>query len=166
MHLYLARHGIAGERDPARYPDDATRPLTAEGVDRTDEVARGLQALGARVDLMITSPLLRAAQTADILARRLTPDRQPLPAESLKPNGSFALFMKWLGECAVESVMAVGHMPDIGEFAQQCLTGGRGFEMTFKKAAVCCLAFDGEPSAGRARLEWLMQPAALRRLGG
>ena len=164
MNLYLVRHGHAGDPVPQDAAGDERRPLTDEGRDKTREVARGLRELDCVPDRIFTSPLLRAAETAKILASVLAPKLQPEPLEFLQPGGSFARFMKWLDEIETGRLMAVGHMPDLGEFAQRCLTGREAFRMEFKKAAVCCLSFDGEPAAGHAQLEWLMQPAALRRM--
>ena len=164
MDLYLVRHGHAGDPFPQDGARDARRALTAEGREKTREVAQGLRELGCMPDRMLTSPLLRAVETAKILASVLAPRLQPETLECLQPGGSFAQFMKWLDEIETGRLMAVGHLPDLAEFAQRCLTGREAFRMEFKKAAVCCLSFDGEPAAGRAQLEWLMQPAALRRL--
>lgn len=161
MLVYFMRHGIA--EDGAAMADDL-RPLSAEGREKTAKIARGMRQDGCAPVLVATSPLARAKQTAAILAEELDVKRPPAILPCLGPGGNFAAFMNWLDHQEVESLAVVGHMPDIAEFAQRCLTGRILFSMTFKKAAVCCVEFEEEPAAGRGRLEWLMQPGQLRRL--
>ncbi len=163
MNLYLARHGIAEDQAPG---GDAARPLTAEGHERMKEIAAGLGQLSLQVDCVVSSPLLRAVQTAEILARELGTGERVETLRCLAPGGSLPEFLQWLEDEGHENVLAVGHMPDIGEWAARCLTGQRTIGLLFKKGAVCALSFEGEPAAGSARLEWLMQPAALKRIGG
>ena len=69
MILYLVRHGIAVDRTDPKSPPEPERPLTARGVQKTRSAALGLRALGAKPDVLITSPYVRAAQTAEIFAR-------------------------------------------------------------------------------------------------
>lgn len=161
MLVYFMRHGVA--EDGASMDDDL-RPLSAEGREKTSQIARGLREDGCAPALVATSPLARAEQTAEILVEELRAGRPPVVMPCLRPGGNFAEFMNWLERQEVESLAVVGHMPDIAEFAQRCLTGRILFSMTFKKAAVCCVDFEEEPAAGRGRLEWLMQPGQLRRL--
>lgn len=161
MLVYFVRHGMA--EDGASMDDDL-RPLSAEGREKTAQIARGLRETGCEPDLVAASPLIRAGQTAGILAEGLGVGQPPVTLSCLRPGGNFAEFMSWLERQEVESLAVVGHMPDIAEFAQRCLTGRILFSMTFRKAAVCCVEFEAEPAAGRGRLEWLMQPGSLRRL--
>lgn len=163
MNLYLARHGIAEDSAPG---GDAARPLTADGYKRMEEIAAGLNELGLQADRVVSSPLRRAVQTAEILARGLNTGLRVEPLNCLAPGGSLPEFLQWLEDEGVENVIAVGHMPDVAEWAARCLTGQRTIGMLFKKGAVCALSFEGEPAAGAAQLEWLMQPAALKRIGG
>ncbi len=162
MRIIFMRHGIAA--DASEQPADELRPLTSEGEERTRQVARGLAAIGVRPALVATSPLLRARQTAEIVAEELAEDAEVADLACLRPGGNYAEFMHWLEHLDRDELLVVGHMPDIAEFAQRCLTGRVLFSMTFKKAAACCVEFEGEPAAGRGCLEWLMQPSALRRL--
>jgi phosphohistidine phosphatase len=161
MLVYFMRHGMA--EDGASMADDL-RPLSAEGREKTAQIARGMRQDSCAPVLVATSPLARAEQTAAILAEELGVERPPAILPCLGPGGNYAEFMNWLEHQEVESLAVVGHMPDIAEFAQRCLTGRILFSMTFKKAAVCCVEFEEEPAAGRGRLEWLMQPGQLRRL--
>src|SRR5262245_56535456 len=87
--LYLIRHGIAEERSDA-WPDDAKRPLTDQGMSRMRKAARGLERLGVSFDVVLTSPLVRARQTAEIVASAFSPKPQLVTIDSLAPGGSHA----------------------------------------------------------------------------
>ncbi|MCX7818337.1 MAG: phosphohistidine phosphatase SixA [Kiritimatiellae bacterium] len=163
MRIVFMRHGIAV--DGAAAASDELRPLTEEGRERVRKVARGLRTLDCRPRIIVSSPLVRARETAEIVAELLAPKVEVQELDSLRPGGNFAEFMSWVEQQDAEEILAVGHMPDIAEFAQRCLTGRVLFSMTFKKAAACLIEFDGEPAAGRGCLEWLIQPGALRQLG-
>ncbi len=162
MNLYLVRHGIAEDDSPG---GDAERELTQEGIERMREIAEGLRALGVVADCVATSPLRRARQTAEILADVLGSARSVVTLPCLAPGGSLPEFLQWLEHEGEDDVIAVGHMPEVGAWAARCLTGQRAIGLLFKKGAVCSLSFEGEPSAGLAQLNWLMQPAALKRVG-
>src|SRR5258706_7668086 len=85
--LYLVRHGVAEERGDA-WPDDAKRPLTDEGISRMRKVTRGLAELGVSLDLILTSPLVRARQTAEILAAGLHPAPAGVAGGAPAPRGA------------------------------------------------------------------------------
>jgi len=160
MRVVFVRHGIAEDSSDR---GDEFRRLTPEGRDKTRAAMRGLRELDVRPDRIFTSPLLRARETAEIAEDLLGGEVEEL--DCLKPGGNFPKFLETLEHLDAAEVLAVGHMPDIAEFAQRCLTGRVTFAMTFKKAAAMCVEFDGEPAAGRGRLEWLLQPSMLRALG-
>src|SRR5436309_9518738 len=86
--LYLIRHGLAEERGDA-WPDDSKRPLTEEGMSRLRKQARGLARLGVTIDVMLTSPLVRARQTAEIIAAELDPRPHVTNIDSLTPDRSY-----------------------------------------------------------------------------
>src|SRR5881628_3257631 len=86
--LYLIRHGIAEERGDA-WPDDAKRPLSDEGMDRLRKEARGLARLGVVIDVVLTSPLVRTRQTADVVAAAFNTRPHIVTADSLAPGGTF-----------------------------------------------------------------------------
>src|SRR5260370_34582850 len=95
--IYLIRHGIAEERGDA-WPDDAKRPLTEEGMARLRKAARGLTRAGVSIDLMLTSPLVRARQTAEIIAAELDPQPSIAQIDSLSPGGGYAALSADLGQ--------------------------------------------------------------------
>lgn len=158
--LYLIRHGIAEERGPD-WPDDAKRPLTGKGRARLRDQAAGLTALGVTLDVMVTSPLTRARQTAAILAKGL-PGRCPVEImEALSPGSSYRRFLHELaGHAGRARIGCVGHEPDMGELAARLIGAARALE--FKKGAVCRIDLDALPPSGPGALRWLAPPRILR----
>src|SRR5947199_7721674 len=158
--LYLIRHGVAEERGDA-WPDDSKRPLTEEGMDRLRKEARGLARLGVAIDVMLTSPLVRTRQTAEIVAAALDPRPNIVSAESLAPGGTFQSVVADLEKHAKKARIAlVGHEPSIGELAARLI--GSRHPIEFKKGAVCRIDVDTIPPAGPGDLRWMLTPKILR----
>jgi len=158
--LYLIRHAVAEERGET-WPDDAKRPLTADGMSRMRKTVRGLSRLGVTIDLILTSPLVRTRQTAEIVAAGLDPKPALVNVESLAPGGTFAALVADLEKHARKSRIAlVGHEPAIGEIAARLIGSRHPFE--FKKGAVCRIDIDVVPPAGPGDLRWFMPPRVLR----
>lgn len=161
MELYLIRHGVAADRGPA-FPDDRRRPLTSEGVARLRAEARALAALGVRLDRILTSPLVRTRQTADIVAAAF-----PLPVPLTEttalaidgsPDEVRMELARWPDTAAVA---LVGHAPGIGELA--CALIGARAHIDFKKGTVCRIDLD--PGRRLGRLRWMLTPKMLRIIG-
>jgi phosphohistidine phosphatase len=166
MYLYLVRHAIAFNPDPATWPDDRERPLTDTGEKKFRRAARGLKELAPRVDLVLSSPLRRAWQTAEILfAKADWPE--PIRFDELEPARPPGQVVEALQPHAgVESLALVGHEPSLHELASYLLTGDPGsVRLTFKKGGVACLAFAEAPRAAAGELEWVVPPRFLRELG-
>lgn len=163
MILYLVRHGIAVNRTDPKCPPEAERPLTARGVQKTRSAALGLRALGAKPDVLITSPYVRAAQTAEIFAEALgfSPEKIRV-SEALKPAENPATIMNEIFRLKAKEVMCCGHAPHVDLLIAH-LTGARGTFTTLKKAGVACLEQEG--GHGRWELRWLVGPKVLRDLG-
>jgi phosphohistidine phosphatase len=157
----LLRHGIAERAGPRTEFRDAPRELTAEGAARMRIAADGIAALGIEADVILTSPLIRCRQTADIVAARLG-GGEPVEDERLAPG----MDVEGLAEALLRhpdagSVLVCGHQPDLSEVVAD-LTGGGVVEL--KKGALALLDVDGaRPGGGRLRA--LYPPSALRRLG-
>jgi phosphohistidine phosphatase len=163
VELYLIRHGLAEERGEA-WPDDGKRPLTDKGRKRLRQSARALSALGVSFEVILTSPLVRARQTADIVAAALEDRPLVVSTESLAPEGGFAALAAELEKHAKrDRVALVGHEPGIGALAAR-LIGSRQ-PIPFKKGAVCRIDVEALPPDGAGRLQWLLPPRLLRRLG-
>ena len=160
--LYLIRHGVAEERGDA-WPDDSKRPLTDEGMDRLRKEARGLARLGVTIDVMLTSPLVRTRQTAEIVAAALDPRPNIVSAESLAPGGTFQSVVADLEKHAKKARIAlVGHEPSIGELAARLI--GSRHPIEFKKGAVCRIDIDDLPPTGPGDLRWMLTPKIMRAL--
>ncbi len=162
MELYLIRHGEAAERGD-EYPDDSKRPLTSQGIARLKKQVRALEALGVGFDLIITSPLARTRQTADVIAESLKPRPTVATSDALAPAGTPAAVVQELGRHARKARVAlVGHEPNIGELAARLVGARVPFE--FKKGAICRIDFETLPPKGTGTLRWFLPPKMLRRV--
>jgi phosphohistidine phosphatase len=158
--LYLVRHGVAEERGEA-WPDDAKRPLSDEGIARMRKAARGLARLGVSIDVVLTSPLVRARQTAEIVADAIHPRPSLVTLDSLSPDGSYAAVVADLEKQARKTRLAlVGHEPGIGELAARLIGSRHAIE--FRKGAICRIDLEALPPSGPGHLRWLMTTKILR----
>ncbi len=160
--ITLFRHGLAVELGERGATEDSARMLSAEGVKRTTRAVRGLSSLGCRPERIVSSPLVRAAETAAIAARKLLEDRDVEFSDLLKPGGSIRQLAAWLGKQRETSLMLVGHNPGLEILASYLLTGRLRPLLRLKKAGACSLQLGGD---GRATLQWLHTASQLRKLG-
>ncbi len=164
---YLIRHAIAAERGPA-WPDDTLRPLTPDGARRMTRGVAGLAALDVRIEQVVTSPLVRARQTADLVAaglRRANAGSTPVVVlPELAPDTPPEQVMPALAKVTrAMTVALVGHEPDLGDLAAWLIGAER--PIPFRKGAVCRIDGRGWPACqGEAGLVWLATPKMLRRL--
>jgi phosphohistidine phosphatase len=168
MRLYLVRHAIAVEQDLRQWPDDRQRPLTAAGRRRFKRSAKSLVALmqsGGTVQRLLTSPLLRARETAAILHRAGLP--QAVEESVLAPGRTATRVLAVLRAHDAQAIAVVGHEPDLGRLLAVCIAGPDAkLSLRFRKGGAACLSFAGAPRVGEATLEWLLPPKALRALQG
>ncbi len=162
MHLYLIRHGIAAE--PEAYATDAERPLTKEGDRKTRKVAQRLYELEIQFDLILTSPLLRATQTAQIL-QTVGLSSQIEESAALAPSGDIQNWLEWYQqwqEKGSRSLALVGHQPDLGNWAETLLWGRTQDTLILKKAGTIGLILPetGSP-VGRSQMFCLLSPKFL-----
>jgi phosphohistidine phosphatase len=158
--LYLIRHGVAADRGE-KWPDDTKRPLTEEGIERMRKAARGMERLGVRFDIVITSPLVRTRQTAELVAAAFDPRPHIVNSESLAPGGTHASIIAELQKYERRShIGIVGHEPGIGELAARLI--GARHVITFKKGSVCRIDVDALPPNGPGDLRWFLTPRTLR----
>ncbi len=159
MTVYLVRHAIAEERGPV-WPDDNERPLTTRGIARMREIALRLADRGVQVGHIWSSPLVRARQTADVLAPLWTTARQIEIVNELAPGHAPARVGKALMERSARTtdtaVALVGHEPDLG-LLTAWLIGARS-PLPFKKGGVARVDYDASISAGTGTLTWLVTP--------
>jgi phosphohistidine phosphatase len=165
VDVYLVRHAAAYERDPDRWPDDSRRPLTPEGEEEFRRAARGLARLVSRVDVILSSPYLRAWRTAEILSELDSwpaPEPSPVLEPTLPPEKTAQELLSYPD---ARSIAVVGHRPGLHELAAYLLTGeGDGLEIGLKKGGVLCVRFDGDLVPGAGELRWLLTPKVLRSL--
>lgn len=163
MILYLMRHGVAVDREDPECPPDPKRYLTPKGVKKTREVALGLRALKISPEAYLSSPYVRAVQTAEIVADALGYPRARIRhTEALLPPARPAELLKLLAREKSESVICFGHAPNLDEVIA-ALTGNRAPITALKKAGVACLEFDS-PTEGQVVLQWIYPPKVLRLL--
>ena len=160
--LYLVRHAIAAERG-ADWPDDDIRPLTARGVSRFKASIDGLIRLDVAADEIFTSPLVRAKQTAQLLAAGL-PGRAPVKIlEALSPGHAPASVLAQLARASRRRrIVLVGHEPGLGELAAHLIGAGRA--LPFKKGGVCHIDVESLTSRRAGALNWFVTPRVLRGL--
>jgi phosphohistidine phosphatase len=165
FQLYLVRHAIAAERGP-NYPDDRERPLTSEGVARFKRVVDGLKDFDVKLDVVLTSPLVRASHTAQLLVTGIGGKPRLEILDALASGGRMTQVLEAITKYSKRSkhIALVGHEPDLGELAARLLRARGTIE--FKKGAVCCIELDGAMPNGPGTLRWLLPPRALRKISG
>jgi phosphohistidine phosphatase len=166
VKLLVIRHAPAGDSTEweAEGHDDRLRPLTPEGKKEMRRVAKGLATLVSKIDLLATSPLVRAVQTAEIVAAQYGCESVTL--ESLVPGGVPDKVVRWLREQdSAQTIALVGHEPDLSTLVCYLLAREQSSFVTLKKSGACLLELPDTPEAGGASLEWLLTPRVLRRLG-
>jgi phosphohistidine phosphatase len=163
--LCLMRHGIAVMRAGAAGRDDAGRPLTPDGKARIKEIARALRPAGFVPIWIITSPLVRALQTAEIVAKVLGVDAPLDVCDGVAPGGSLEALLAFLTRYPEKKkVLAVGHEPGLSEIAARMIGASRQTNLAFKKGGCCLITFDQFPPKPPGRLSWWLTPRILRRL--
>jgi phosphohistidine phosphatase len=143
--LYLIRHGLAEERGDA-WPDDAKRPLTAEGISRLRRAASALARLEMPADVVLTSPLVRTRQTAEIVAGALSPHPPVVTVDALAIGGPPTAIAVEIENNASSHIVIVGHEPGIGDLAAW-LIGLAQTGLEFKKRGICRIDVEGSPAA-------------------
>lgn len=167
MRLLVIRHAIAEDREAfARAErDDAARPLTSDGREKMRRGAIGLKQIVPDIDVLAASPLKRAFDTAEIVARvydGLTVER----VAELAPGTAIDRVLTWVAGLPERGTVAlVGHEPDLSRLVCALLANTNGPFLEFRKGAACLLEFTGGARRGTATLDWFLGPKHLRRLG-
>jgi phosphohistidine phosphatase len=165
MQLYIVRHGIAIDREDPKSPADPERFLTEEGIEKTKEVAKGVARLGISPDLLISSPYVRAMQTAEIFAAALDYPKQKIRhTDALLPGSEATLFYKELAKDKQSStVFCFGHAPQLDDLIAAGL-GSKRHVSALKKAGIALLELK-RVSPPDGQLVWLATPKLLRKIG-
>lgn len=167
MKLILVRHAIAElrESEGGSQPEDHLRALTPKGRRRMRSAAAGLVQVVSPPDLLATSPLVRATETAAILAQ-VFDGLTPVSVAELQPGGGPEAAAAWLRRLPPgQSVMAVGHEPDLGILATYLVSSRTDPVLAFKKGGACQVTIPDGIEPGSGTLDWLLTPRQLRRLG-
>jgi len=170
--IYLMRHGIAADLGAGGVIRDEDRPLTPDGRVKMQQAAEGMRQLDLKFNLIFTSPLLRARQTAEVVADILELQHKLKIIESLAPGRSLVgasaghaeLFIE-IGAYSFNRVLLVGHQPDLSELASFLLTANRNLNIEFKKGGLCAIEVTAVPPRGPGLLRWTLTPRHLREIG-
>lgn len=160
MKLYILRHGEAAEHGDPRYKNDADRPLTPKGIQRTKALAHALRQLDVAFDVIFSSPLVRARETAEIIERGLRLHGRLELSEHLAPSGDVEKLVHQLNRVrpAPKNLLLVGHEPYLSGLVSLLCTGGSHLALTLKKGGLCRLDLETLHPARCASLEWLISP--------
>jgi phosphohistidine phosphatase len=160
--LYLIRHAIAYERGP-KWPDDTKRPLTHAGIAKMRRAAKGIVAAGVKIDVVLSSPLVRARQTADIVAGAYKRPPKIVEAKELAPDQSAEAVAKLLASHRQAGVLAlVGHEPDLGQLTAWLIGASR--PISFKKGGAARIELHEPAVRGSGQLVWLVTPSLMRKI--
>lgn len=166
MKLYLMRHAIAVPRDTPGYSKDAERPLTLDGREKLYAVCQSLKKLELDWELILSSPYLRAKQTAQVMAEVFGMPNLVKESFVLTPRHSTKELLAAIQDMPpMKSLLLVGHEPALSMHLSNLLAGHDRCRFDFKKAGVVALEFEGAPQTGKAKLLWMMTPAQMMRLG-
>ncbi len=165
MEIILIRHAKAENRDPNSWPDDDLRPLTAEGRAEQRAATRSMKKMGIKFDFLVTSPLLRARETAEIVAKGYRWPEAPQVAEELGHGYSVSAVVKLLGKFPPDATVAlVGHEPDLSDLSGALVTKDGRLNIAVKKSGVVGIEFDGPAEAGKGVLLFHLKPGHLRKM--
>lgn len=164
MKLYVLRHGEAADPDDPRFASDADRPLTPKGVRRTRALARLLRQLEITFDVILSSPLARARETAEIVESGLHLQGRLALTENLAPSGDHEELVQQLNalQPAPDSILLVGHEPDSSRLISRLCTGGPMLSLDLKKGGLCRMEIESLRAGRCASLEWLLAPRLIR----
>ncbi len=163
MELYILRHGIAADRGSGEYGPDSERPLTPEGMKKLRRIVSAMKALDLSFDLILSSPYLRARQTAEVVASGLDLMRVFELSALLEPGADLEALIADLGSRKknVDRILLVGHEPMLSSLISLLLSGEGDLEITLRKGGLCKLAIRVISPGRCATLEWLVTPKLL-----
>jgi phosphohistidine phosphatase len=161
MQFYILRHAIAVPRGTPGYPND-DRPLTEEGIRKMIENARAIEILAGKFDAIISSPLIRALHTANIVSEYTGYKGKISITEFLLPGNPQRSLFNYLSNFNQQGkICIVGHEPHLGFIASKLIgSGDPGVE--FKKGGICRIDLDKFPPLKPGKLVWLLQPKQLK----
>jgi phosphohistidine phosphatase len=160
MEIYILRHGIAVERGSRGYKNDSDRPLTKEGQEKMRQIAVAMLAMDLKFDLILSSPYIRARQSAEIIAEEI--GRDVTLTDFLKPNANALELIAEINDEKPQRVLLVGHEPDLSHLVSVLISGSGNAQIELKKGSLCKLTSDKLTFGQCATLNWLLAPKQLR----
>jgi phosphohistidine phosphatase len=158
LELYMIRHGLAGEKKEDETTDDE-RPLKKKWKEKMKDIAKGLKELRISFDIVLTSPLLRAKESAEIVNAYCCDTKEVTVTDLLVPDASYNNLIKFLNKIKnVKRIAIVGHEPFLSSFASYCLSKNENSLMNLKKGGILMLEIDEVIRPGRCILSWLIEP--------
>jgi phosphohistidine phosphatase len=165
VDILLIRHAEAGERDPTKFPNDDLRPVTPSGRRKMTRVVRAMHAMGIEFEYLVSSPLVRAMETAEIVAEVFDMNEPPQVDEALGKDCSAESVLKLLGRYPPgASVALVGHEPAFSKVAAALTGVSADAHIELKKGGTAGIGFEGAAALGKGRLMYLLKPGQLKRL--
>jgi phosphohistidine phosphatase len=168
MALLVIRHAVAMERElwaPSGQPDEE-RPLTEDGRKEMKGVVRQLRRIVPEIDVLATSPLVRARQTAEIVAKAYG-EMDITTVDALSPGGSRPTILEWMRAHAEQRMAVVGHAPDLDQLVAWLVTGKPKPFLALRKGGTCLLSLSThDVTPGHVELRWLISPKLIRRVRG
>jgi phosphohistidine phosphatase len=166
MNLYLLRHADAHSLGERGVTTDEERPLSERGVLQAEQLAIGIKRMGMALDKVLTSPLRRSLQTAEVMCRKLArPGLEITVCNQLAPGQSTKKLAKLLMRVDADNLILVGHEPDLSRHTAW-LIGSREARLEFSKGALAHVSCDAIPHKGAGTLLWLVTPQWLQALDG
>ena len=163
MDLYIIRHALAVDEATSEYELDSERPLTDKGRKKMRQIAKGLCNLGVELDLILSSPYVRARETAEILADVFKAKKRIVFSDNLAPSAAPELLIAEINENhTANSIALVGHEPHLSNLVGLLIAENAKIDFTLKKGGVCYLLADDLHHRDHcATLEWLLTPGIL-----
>ncbi len=160
VRVYIMRHAWAAPPDPFHLEADEHRELTPEGRQRLQRWAQELRRRGIVPQAVLTSPLVRAVQTAQIVAETCCQETAAQVCPELAPGVDLACLLQAVADSSVESMLWVGHMPDVAELAQALARPGSQIQDSFSPAALLVLEFEQGVAPGAGTVVEFLDPDA------
>ena len=162
MNIFIVRHAIAVERGTPGYEDDSKRPLTDAGRRKMKKIVKGIHQLDIELDLVLSSPYVRARDTAKIVATEFDTEDKIAYTDNLIPSGDNQALVDEIHEkYDVTNLALVGHEPMLSSLVSWLTTGSTDMKITLKKGGLACLSADNLYEEHRATLLWLLTPAVM-----
>jgi phosphohistidine phosphatase len=166
MNIFILRHGIAADRGTEAFERDSERPLTGKGKRQLRRSAEAMKRMKLRFDLILSSPYVRARQTAEIVAEELKSKKRLKLSDTLKSENDPEAMIAEIARLkpTPKNVLLVGHEPYLSHLVSRLVSGNGNMAMDFKKGGLCKLEFEKLRDGGGARLVWLLTPKLMKEM--